>query len=154
LQQADTEGAAQFVLTPAQETLLNGIAESTSPVRGYARGVLASLLDRRFYPEELAITAERSVQDVSKTQNTEALKVSPVPAVSILEVEWALLPEVDDIITLSLFDMYGSLLLQEQATTISKKHALRIGELPIGTYLLVVSNRGHLIGKKTFVIQR
>jgi hypothetical protein len=153
LQQADTEGAAPFVLTPAQEALLSGIAEGTSPVRGYARGVLASLLGRRFYPEEVDILAERSMQYGSKLPTGEMLKVSPVPAASMLAVHWAL-GSGDSDIMLSVFDMRGCLLLQESVVASVGALDIEVRHLPVGTYFLTVSDKGKFMGKKTFFIQR
>lgn len=93
-----------FQLSAPQEAYLTTVAESASPVRGYARGILGLLKDRRFYPEVYEFGEERGIAAKATTQ--ESIKVFPVPATNTLMVTWPIFPP-DANADLQVFDMLG-----------------------------------------------
>ena len=93
-----------FQLSAPQEAYLTTVAESASPVRGYARGILGLLKDRCFYPEAYEVGEERGIAAKATTQ--ESIKVFPVPATNTLMVTWPIFPP-DANADLQVFDMLG-----------------------------------------------
>ncbi len=142
-----------FQLSPAQESFLSSVAESTSPVRGYARGILGLLKDRRFYPEEIEIGGERNPP--SKTgamaQNA-ALRIFPVPASGALSVSWPSLPAESDV-RLLVYDIYGGQHLSEQIVPLESQRTIETGLMPVGVYFLVISDKGRPVHRAKFTVQ-
>ena len=144
-----------FQLSAGQEASLNSVAESTSPIRGYARGILGLLKDRRFYPDELDFGGERSSRPTAPgnlTQNA-ALRVFPVPASTTLSVSWPPLPAESEA-RLLVYDIYGQQQVSEKIALFENQRTLETAHLPIGVYFLVVSDQGKTLHQIKFSIQR
>lgn len=144
------QNPVNFQLSAAQETYLNTVAESASPVRGYARGILGLLKDRRFYPEAYEIAEERN--SVIKPIAREGIKLFPVPASNSLVVAWPPL-QTDGNITLQIFDMLGRASILERIGNTDTQHTLDISQLPDGVYFLVITDKGEQVHRAKFTVQ-
>ena len=153
LQRLQNQGT--FQISVAQEAVLNSVAESNSPVRGFARGILGLLKDRRFYPDEITPGDGDGVilPPTSASRVIGKLRVFPVPASSILTVSWPSLPAESDA-QLLVYDVYGRQQINEQIAPLETERVLETGQLPTGVYFLIIAERGKVIHKITFNIQR
>jgi hypothetical protein len=147
-----------FQLSISQEAYLNSVAESTSPVRGYAQAILGLLKDRRFYPVELNPGGGYSIpgsQEIAlkPTQTTAEFRVFPVPANGAITVSWPSLP-TESIASLLVYDMYGRQQINEPIAPPQTERRLDTGSLPVGVYLLVISDRGKTVHQTKIIIQR
>lgn len=148
LQQPDS-----FLLSASQEAYLTQIAESGSPVREYARGVLGVLKDRRFYPDPIQPIEPRSKPLVEGADyQDQALRIFPVPATSRLSVSWPLLPEGTDA-HLTVCDIFGKPLMKERVQPLQNQRTLEVGQLPVGVYFLMLSDKGQPTYRAKFTIQ-
>lgn len=148
LQQPDS-----FLLSASQEAYLTQIAESGSPVREYARGVLGVLKDRRFYPDPIQPIEPRSKPLVEGADyQDQALRIFPVPATSRLSVSWPLLPEGTDA-HLTVCDIFGKPLMKERVQPLPNQRTLEVGQLPVGVYFLMLSDKGQPTYRAKFTIQ-
>ena len=130
------------------------MAESTSPVRGYARGILGLLKDRRFYPDELDFGGERSMPTTpGNVAQSITLRVFPVPASTTLSVSWPPLPAESEA-RLLVYDIYGQQWVREQIAPFENQRTLETAHLPVGVYFLVVSDKGKTLHQIKFSIQR
>ncbi len=149
LQQPDS-----FLLSASQEAYLTQIAESGSPVREYARGILGVLKDRRFYPDPIQPIEPRSRPTVEETSShDQALLVFPVPATSMLSVFWPLLSEGADA-HLTVYDIFGKPLMKKQMQPLQNQCTLEVSQLPVGVYFLMLSDKGQPIYRTKFTVQR
>lgn len=144
------QNLATFQLSATQETYLNTVAESTSPVRGYARGILGLLKDRRFYPEAYELGEERSTPAEAIAQ--ESIKLYPVPATNSLVVVWPPL-QSDAITTLQVFDMLGRSLILERSGINDTQRTLNTSQLSDGVYYLVISDKDRPVHRAKFTVQ-
>jgi hypothetical protein len=147
-----------FQLSVGQETYLNSVAESTSPVRGYAQAILGLLKDRRFYPEDLNSGSEYSMPGLQgeagkPAQNTAEFRVYPVPASSAITISWPSLPAESDA-NLLVYDIYGRQQINEPIAPHESERRLETGWLPVGVYFLVISDRGKSVHQTKISIQR
>jgi trypsin len=143
-----------FELSAAQDSFLTAVAESRSPVRGYARGMLSILKDRRYYPDlQEVIEARRLPPAAQKSALREALQVSPVPTSSSLSVSWPTLPKDADA-HLLVFDILGKPLADEPLSPFESQRALQLEHLPTGVYFLLLTDKGRPMYRTKFMIQR
>lgn len=148
LQQPDS-----FLLSASQEAYLTQVAESGSPVREYARGILGVLKDRRFYPDPIQPIEPRNRPAVEGTDSQDqALRVFPVPATSMLSVSWPLFSEGADA-HLTVCDIFGKPLMKKQVQLRQNQHTLEVGQLPVGVYFLILSDKGKAIHRTKFTVQ-
>jgi hypothetical protein len=140
----------KFQLSFAQETYLNQVAESASPVRGFARGILGLLKDRRFYPESYEFGKDRGFS--AKPTSKEDIKLYPVPANQSLVVTWPSM-QTDGSFTLQIIDILGRNRFQEDISATESHYNLDVNQLPNGIYCLVIGNKDKLIHKAKFTVQ-
>ena len=143
------QSPAGFELSTAQEAYLNSVADSYSPIRGYARGILGLLKDQVYFPDEYDIAEERS--NPAERISTEALKVYPVPAADQLIVTWPVLPENADA-QIQVFDLLGKQHLSQSIGTETSR-VLGMANLPEGVYFLVISDKDKVAYRTKFTIQ-
>ena len=142
-----------FQLTIEQEAMLNSVAESNSPVRGFARGILGILKDRRFYPDTINLGGGSSSQPGSSYRKAALVNIFPVPANSEISVSWPIL-HADSGARLLVYDIYGRLQIQEHILPLETDRILKTGQLPDGVYFLIISDDGKPVHKGKFTIQR
>lgn len=139
-----------FELSAAQEAYLNSVAESYSPIRGFARGMLSLLKDRVYFPDEYDIPRERSNSAASAA--TDGLKIHPVPTSDQLFLTWPTLPESADA-EIQVFDLLGTQRLSQTVGTEQISHILNVTNLPNGVYILTVNKKGKVIRRTKFMVQ-
>jgi len=141
-----------FQLSSQQEVLLNEMADSESPVRGYARAILMLLKDKHYECEHPLV--ERSVSspkggnpdDVPATKWT----VAPNPANHSLRIDFGRETAEDAVLTLS--DIHGRSILKMDipymvGATIDTK------AFPEGIYLAVLMEHGKPTGQSRIAVQ-
>ncbi|MDX1911111.1 MAG: hypothetical protein SFV22_06490, partial [Saprospiraceae bacterium] len=152
------QNLGSFQLSATQDSFLTLVAESSSPIRGYAQSILALLKDRRFYPDNIAsgegyiIPEQPSLMEKSIQTGT-TIRVFPVPANTLLTVIWPSLPVESDARIL-VYDILGQQQIDEPIASNETHQMLETGELPIGVYFLIISDRGKPLYQTNFSIQR
>lgn len=144
-----------LTLTTAQELALNAVAESGSPARGFARALLGLLKDRRFYPDGIPVTEERSHVVASLPGSAgaqEILTIFPVPATREVSLSWAPLP-VESAARLLVYDQLGRTLMNEPVPSQTQQRAIQVYGWPTGLYFAVVADEGKIISQGKFTIQ-
>jgi hypothetical protein len=144
------QNPATFQLSAAQEAQLAMVAESSSPVRGYARGILGLLKDRRFYPEAYEFGEERSIS--AKPTVKEDIQLFPVPAANSLAVSWPPMQPGSNP-DLQVFDVLGRSCAYEDISTDDSQHLLNVSQLPNGVYFLIISDKGKPVHRAKFTVQ-
>jgi hypothetical protein len=142
-----------FQLSTEQENYLTSVAESDSPVRGYARGILGLLKNRRFYPETYEFGGGRNSKPVTTAPDKGALHLYPVPTTNTLFASWPSLP-ADAEASLQVFDVFGRMRTQKPLNALDTQHIMEVGQLPIGVYLMIISDKGKPVHRTKFIIQR
>jgi hypothetical protein len=146
-----------FQLSAAQELVLNTVAEGTSPVRGYARGILGLLKDRRFYPDTVNTGGMYSIPTVAGkldqgTKNTDLFRIFPVPASMMLNVAWPALAAESDA-HLLVYDIFGRQQINEPILPFENLHTLETERLPAGMYFLLIQDKGKPVHQAKFSIK-
>jgi hypothetical protein len=149
------QAPASFQLDKEQEKYLLSVAESASPIRGYARGILGLLKNRRYYPEVFDLTkppipTERTQRTAPNTSTHLAL--SPVPANGTLWAAWPELP-TDDAAQLRIYDLLGTTRIHAPITPQQTQKEIDISQLPNGIYFLVIISQGKIQHRAKFTVQ-
>ena len=149
------QAPASFQLNKEQENYLQSVAESASPIRGYARGILGLLKNRRYYPEVFDLTkpsipTERTQRTAPNTSNHLAL--SPVPAQGTLWAAWPELP-TDDAAQLRIYDLLGTTSINVPIAPLQTQKEIDISQLPNGIYFLVIISQGKIQHRAKFTVQ-
>ena len=144
-----------FQLSEDQEAYLTSVAESGSPVRGYARGILGLLKDRRFYPEAYEIgDGKKEAQERSAMVAPNAgLKTFPSPVSDNLTVTWPSLSQ-GATVELKVIDMLGKVRMQAAVGNGAVQHNLEVTPLDNGVYNLILVENGKAVQRTKFVVQK
>lgn len=141
-----------FELSTTQEATLNAVAESGSPVRGFARAILGLLKDRRFYPEGMEGVADRGAQRISTGAKVSALALTPVPATDQVFAAWpALGPDAQA--RLWVYDLLGKKMADIPVGPSQTQQDLDVSQWPNGLYLVALSNKGKVVHQSKFSVQ-
>ncbi len=124
---------SQFILSTSQEALLYQVALSYSPIRGYARGLLALLKGERIMDEDPEDA--NSGQEERTTDNlTPQFSLFPNPANDVITVKY---PYSIAPAQLILYDRFGRL-VNTSFLDASGSIMLSIAGLPTGVYALSI----------------
>lgn len=120
-----------FHLSASQESLLYQVALSVSPVRGYARGLIALLKGEYIMDEdpedEIGLPEERSLEVLKPLYN-----LFPNPADEVLTLEY---PNTHLFAEIQLLDLFGNPVLRQQLDN-SGNFRFSTASLPTGIYIL------------------
>ena len=142
-----------FQLSEQQEAYLSAIAESASPMRGYARGILGLLKDFRYYPEAYEFGEERLIPSQPGSTGLSDIRLYPVPASSILLATWPALKSDADA-TLQVFDLLGNKSLEHRLSPQDTQRTLELEKFQAGVYVLVITDHGKPVYRTKFNVQR
>jgi secreted trypsin-like serine protease len=143
-----------FKLTAEEETYLDKVAQSSTPVRGYARGILGILKDNRYYPEKFEKGEQRSNPEFNfKNIENPSLKISPNPANNQVLVSW---PNWDKSTEayLQVFDIFGRAKINDKIFSNETQRNFDISQFPNGIYLLKINSKGKSLFQTNLIIQR
>jgi hypothetical protein len=144
----------EFVLNPAQEETLLGIANSSSLEAGYAQTVLGILTGRVFMPKLPVLIEERSSNpQTSQPGKVGVLLASPNPANDVLNIQ---LPKAIDRSAnriLELRDIATGALIQQVAAPDDSSVSLLVQNVPAGIYVLILREHGVVIARQKITIQ-
>jgi hypothetical protein len=147
------QNIGQFELTEAQESTLNILAESTSPIRGYARGILGQMKDYRYYPESVPIEGFKgAVIERTEVNTISQLKVVPNPAFDVITVA---LPKIVDnmVARILVYDLLGNSYYDKNIDASDKKCRINTAQWHNGTYYLLILEAGKPTHHTKFTIQ-
>jgi Secretion system C-terminal sorting domain len=142
------QNSNNFVLTLEQEAFLNTIADGTSPIRGYARGILALLKGNRYYPDPIDITLERGAE--SERKSTLNLSIYPNPAFDQLSVT---LPHLDTEAEIKITDCFGQTKQLLRVTPNDITQIIPVKRLSSGIYFLSILEDNGRTHQTKFVVQ-
>lgn len=141
-----------FQLSAQQESLLNQVADSESPVRSYARAILMLLKDKHYESEHPLV--ERSAQPTGKVEPDAepATKwtVAPNPANHSVRIDFGRETSEDAVLTLT--DIHGRIMLQLDIPKVIIA-TIETGGLPEGIYMAVLKENGKPSGQSRIAIQ-
>lgn len=141
-----------FQLSSQQEVLLNEVADSESPVRGYARAILMLLRDKHYESEHPLV--ERSAYHIENeepgAEPTTKWTVAPNPANHSVRIDFG--KEISKDAALVLTDIHGRIILQMDVPNVVNATIDAVG-LPEGIYLAVLREHGKPTGQSRIVIQ-
>lgn len=139
-----------FVLSAAQEAVLQQIASDASPEAGYAQSLLGILKGQVFMPGKPELGEERSAQ-TAKTA-LESLEIAPNPVSEQLTVRMAAAPETLER-TLELRELSGGGLVKQFEVSEARERSIFVQNLPAGVYVLCLLEQGAVIARKKVIIQ-
>lgn len=140
-----------FALSSSEEATLLAIAEAPTPEAGYAQALLGLLTDRTFMPRFPDLLDERSVETAARTKYpVSLLKVSPNPVSDLVQIDF---PPSDQLCTIELRSLATGLLILKLDVHEQEFASLSVEDIPAGMYLVLLRERGAIVGQCKVVIQ-
>lgn len=140
-----------FALSSSEEATLLAIAEAPTPEAGYAQALLGLLTDRTFMPRFPDLLDERSVETAARTKYpVSLLKVSPNPVSDLVQIDF---PPSDQLRTIELRSLATGLLVLKLDVHEQEFASLSVEDIPAGMYLVLLRERGAIVGQCKVVIQ-
>lgn len=144
-----------YALSATDSILLNGIAQKSSPVAGYAQTLLGLLKEQVFMPAPLDLGGrERNTPQ----QREEALAgrtftIAPNPAHQSLQIQLPVATEVDTDVQLICFDLVTGRLVHTVSMLSGGSVNLSVENWHEGVYLFALQQNGKIIDRKRILIQ-
>ena len=144
------QGAA-FVLSEADETALNTIANSSYPSGAYAKGMLSELKNRVFEPNMPIPPGERSAQE-EKPSMKEQLTVAPNPATERADITLPQQVNVGEKARLVIIDARGAVMQSLRVPQDVRLVTIDLSRYASGIYFAIFANGDEAPLQTKFVV--